>query len=259
MEIEFAVAEETDVSKVEKTLDAYVGKSLLFINTDDIKEVLKEYHYMEVLSIEKHFPNVLKLKIEERRETYYLEHGDNVYVTTADGFVLEVLSKSDYKGNTERDKITLKLKRLELEEDETFSTHDVTLEGAQVGSTISMFEDEFLSTVFELAKKVNLTDCIKELKVEKITNDTVVVARDLVITTYTGVTIRVKDADVRGEEKITRVFAEYDNASTDYKKTFDYIMVYVETVEGDTGEDGETEEVGDIVVQWSPMDNSPIK
>lgn len=243
VEIEFAVADDADVSKIEQTLEGYVGKSLLFVKAEDIEEDLKQYHYMEVSCIEKCYPNILKLKVEQRRETYFLEHDENVYVTTEDGFVLEIIDKNNWTGNTQRDKITLKIKKIDLGE-ENPTEKDVVLEGATVASTISMTNDDFLSTVFDLAKRVNLTDCIKEIKVEKIVNGTVVNAKDIVITTYTGVTVRIMDADKQGATKIDEAFKSYDNAPTDYIKTFDYILV-------------RANDAGEIVVDWSSLDNTP--
>ncbi|MBQ8427394.1 MAG: FtsQ-type POTRA domain-containing protein [Clostridia bacterium] len=243
VDAEFAVASGTDVSEVEKTLDKYLGKNLLFLKTEDIENALKEHHLFKVLNIEKQYPNVLKIKLEERRETYYLEHDEKVYVTTSEGFVLKVIDKAEYQGNTERDKITLKVKKIDIDGG-TPSERDAMLDGAQIGETISMQGDEFLSTVFKLAKKVNLTDCIKELAVEKIVNGTVVFARDIVITTYTGVKIRIMDADNKGEEKIEEAFIKYDGASTDYMKTFNYILASVAQ--------------GKAVAEWSEIDNSPL-
>ena len=241
IDVEFAVADDTDVSDVKNELEKYLGKNLMFLKTEDVFEALSDFHYMQVLSVEKSFPNVLKVSVEERREIYYLEHADKVYVTTAEGFVLKVLDANEFGGNTERDKITLKISQINLADDKE---SDVELSGNQVGSIVEIKDDAFLSTVFEMAKSVKLTDCIKELKVQKTVNGSVVAARDILITTYTGVKIRLFDADNNGLEKIERAFVEYDNSSTDYKKTFNYILTY--------------ESNGQIVVEWSPVDNSPL-
>ena len=245
IEVDFAVADDTDISAVQDTLDGYLGKNLMFLKTEELKDALKDYHYMEVLSIKKAYPNVLKIKIEERRETYYIEHGEKVYVTTAEGFVLNVIDKSEYTGNTEREKITLKIKEINLVDK---TEKDALISGNEIGNTIALSNDEFLGQVFEMAKSVHLTDCIKELKVEKAVLGTVVAAKDVVITTYTGVKIRVIKADEQGLEKIEKAFNEYDNASTDYKKTFDYILVL---------KSEEQDNKGEIIVEWSSTDNNP--
>lgn len=240
IEVDFAVSEETDTKSVQETLDKYLGKNLMFVDTEEVKSTLKDYQYMEVLSVEKKFPNVIKVKIEERRETYYLEHGENVYVTTADGFVLNVIEKSAYQGNVEWDKITLRVVDVDLS-DETKSEQDADLTGKKIGETVSIVGDEFLGQVFEMAKSVKLTDCIEEIKVERVVNGAIIGAKDVVINTRTGVKIRIMDADNLGMEKMRRAFVEYDNASTDYVKTFNYILVGISN--------------GEIVPEWSPIDN----
>ncbi len=241
IKVDFAVAEDTDTSDVQETLNEFLGKNLMFLKTSEVINALKDYHYMEVLSVEKSYPNVLKVKIEERREIYYLEHAEKVYVTTSEGFVLNSLDKSEYVSNTERDKITLKITEIDLEND---TEKDALLTGNAVGETIALSGDDFLTQVFEMAKTVQLTDCIKELKVEKAVLGTVVATRDVVITTYTGVTIRIMNADEQGLDKIKKAFIEYDNASTDYIKTFDYIHAFLSNE-------------GEILTEWSPTDNAP--
>lgn len=243
VEIEFAVGDSTDLTEVEEKLDAYLGKNLLFLKTSAVEDALKDFQYMQILSIEKQYPNVLKLKIEQRRETYFIECGDKVYVTTAEGFVLNVIDSTEYLGNTDREKITLKVKEISISQGEITET-DAKIKDGEIGKVLSLSGDDFLSTVFYLAQKVNLANCIKELKVEKIMSGNVVGARDILITTYTGVKIRIIDADVNGEEKIVQAFNEYDNAPTDYIKTFNYILV---------------SEVDDnVVVEWSAKDNTPL-
>lgn len=245
VEIDFAVDGDTDVTEIRETLESYLGKNLLFLKTDSVQEELEKYHYMEVLSIEKQYPNVLKVKVEERRETYYVEHGVNVYVTTAEGFVLNVMDKTEYQGNTERDKITLKIKDVQHVQGEEFVEQDAVVNGTAVGETLSIKDDDFLSIVFDLAKKVDLTDCIKKIKVERIGKGSVIEEKNIVINTHTGVTIKVKDAGNKGEEKIRKAFNKYEEQnSTDYQKMFDYILAY--------------ESLGETVAYWSPEGNTPI-
>ncbi len=245
VDVEFSVASDTDVCAVEQTLDKYLGKNLLFLKVSEVEDALKEHYQLKVLHVEKQYPNVLSVKLEERRETYYLEHGDNVYTLSEEGFVLNTTDKNQFNAGDDREKITLKIKTVNMNiEDATLTESDADLVGTTIGSTISLQGDEFLSTVFSLAKKVNLTDCIKELKVEKIVNGTVVVCRDVVITTYTGVKIRVMNADERGEDKIGKAFTKYDSAPTDYIKTFDYIIASVSE--------------GTVTAEWSTVDFSPF-
>ncbi len=245
VEIDYAVSNDTDISDIQQTLDEYLGKNLMFLDENDVKDSLKEFHYMEILSVEKSFPNVLRVKIEERREIYHIISSGKVYITTAEGFVLDVIDQSEYQSNTERDKITMIISEI----DPVNSTEkDAELIGTGVGETISIMDDGFLTNVCDMAKSVHLTDCIKEIKVEKIAHDTAEPAKDVLITTYTGVKIRIMDADKKGLEKIEKAFFEYDQSSTDYKKTFDYIIAKEVINNGDSV----------IDITWSPKDNTPL-
>jgi hypothetical protein len=250
--VDYSVADDTDVSNVEKTLNGYLGRNLLFLNVGEVANVLKDQHYMEVVSVQKHFPNVLSVKIEERRETYCVEDENNVYITTEKGFVLDVIDKADWTGNTDRERITLQLKNIEIpSQGEQVGETYIPLTGTNCGQTLAIENSDFLATVFELAKKVNLTDCIKEMKVEVIGKGSYIDGRDIVITTYTGVTIRIKDADEFGEEKMLKAF-EFETDGellTDYQKTTGYI--WVDDVE--VGEDA-----GQVKSYWNKADISPI-
>jgi hypothetical protein len=63
---------------------------------------------MEILSVEKSFPNVVKVNIKERREIYYFKYSDTYLVTTAEGFILRVANEEQAL-NRERDKIIINL------------------------------------------------------------------------------------------------------------------------------------------------------
>lgn len=245
VEVDYAVAEETNVAEIQQTLNGYLGKNLLFLNEEDVIDALKDFHYMKVLSVSKSFPNVLKVQLEERREIYHVTSSEKVYITTAEGFVLDCIDKAEYQGNAERDKITMVIS--EIDPTNGVEKH-ASLSGTAIAQNLSITGDEFLSQVFDMAKAVHLTNCIKEIKVERIAHESFVAGRDVLITTYTGVKIRIKNADKNGLEKIEQAFSSYDKSSTDYKKTFDYIIAIDLEINGESL----------INITWSPKDNSPL-
>lgn len=53
VEVDFAVSEDREVESIQTLLDGYNGKNLMFLNIDDVKDTLKGYHYLEVLSVDK--------------------------------------------------------------------------------------------------------------------------------------------------------------------------------------------------------------
>ena len=243
VEVEYVVAEETDTSEIQDSLNGYLGKSLVCLKTDSVYDAVKDFYYMEVVSVEKSYPNVLKVRIQERRETYYLEHNDKVYVATADGFILNIVDKDQMSNDIGRDKIALKVT---VNDSENQQISYANLLGLQRGQTVSIDGDGFLKEVFEMAKSVNLADCIKEINVETAVNGTIVVNKDVVITTHTGVKIRIMDAGVLGAEKITKVFEGYDELS-DFEKQFGYLKVGIY-------DDSVPEVGGQIFIEWDEKD-----
>ena len=72
--IDFAAQKETNSIEVQDSLNSFLGQNLLFLNLDDVNSLLNDYHYMEVVSVKKSFPNVLSVQLKERREIYYIKN-----------------------------------------------------------------------------------------------------------------------------------------------------------------------------------------
>ena len=203
VEVNYAVADTTDTREVQTILDGFLGKNLLFFNTDEVEKSLEEEHYFEVLSVEKKYPNVLSVNIKERKEIYYFEFNEKVFVTTADGFVLNSWDKSAFSGEIARDKIV-------------FDTGDVNIREMELGQIIKTDNDELMTAVFEMAKSVNLSDCIKTIKLSKTLGyENVYVAE---LDSYTGVKILIDDVLVKGSEKADKIFDAYNDELSDFEK-----------------------------------------
>ncbi|MBQ3115732.1 MAG: FtsQ-type POTRA domain-containing protein [Clostridia bacterium] len=212
VEIDFTVYKNTDVKMVQQTADSFKGKSLLFLKTDEVKEELSKFSYVEVLSVEKDYPNVLKIKVKERREVYYTEVNGKYYILDQDGFVLNCVEQ-DALGDL-REKIAL-------------SFSNVKIEKLEVGSYIKTDCDSLLKSTFKMAKCVDLTDCIKSIKI-----DSKIPLYNVAFTTYTGVEIWVVRAEDDGEAKIKKAFAVYESDISDYKKAFDTLIVSKSRIDG---------------------------
>lgn len=211
--VTFAVAENTDSQAIQNELDKNIGKNLLFLTEEEVIESLKGNHYLEVLSVDKQYPNVINVSIKERREVYLIEHGGKTYVTNEDGFVL-----SDNALPTQtRNKI-----KLELGQGVNFSQ-------IQPGSIIKTDNDELLSAVFEMAKSVRLTDCIESIKIDLQLGE--IDKYDVTFNAYTGVALCVWDVLDMGQEKVVNAFRAYDELLTDYQKNSGLIASFV-TYEG---------------------------
>lgn len=77
---------------LQEKLDAYLGKNFIFQNLDDFYAVYADDPYLNVLSVEKKFPDRIEIQVEERMETYAVarqEEGATVYyILDRDGNVL---------------------------------------------------------------------------------------------------------------------------------------------------------------------------
>lgn len=209
VQVSFAVSEDRNVEQIQSSLDSFLGDNLLFLKTEDVESVIKSIpnsQYLEIAKIEKSYPNVLKIEINERREVYYVKSGQNYYVTTADGFVLNEMLELPV--DTSRDKILLEL-------------DGVNIDSATVGDYLQTSDNSLMQTVFLMAKSVKLTDCIKKIHVFKPQFS----ESNVTFETYTGVNIIIEKVEVLGIDKVVEGFNAYDNALSDYIKTFDSIIV----------------------------------
>lgn len=204
----YAVSDDANVSELQGKLDKFLNKNIIFLSVEEVYKTLDDFHYMEIASVKKEFPNVIKVKVVERREVYYLDYGTNYLVTTADGFILRSISKNGVLDDN-RDKIILTL-------------DGVSILDATIGKVLKTDDDGLLSTVFEMAKSVNLTDCIKNIKVFSPGSE----LSDVVFGTYTGVDIVVEKAEISGVDKVVEGFKAYDEEASDYEKMFKTIMVF---------------------------------
>ena len=221
-EVNFGVLEFTNTEEVQAVADGYLGENLMFLDKEEVKASFSSYNYLEVVSVEKKFPNVLRITLKERREIYTLENNGVYYVTNEDGFVLAEKSAEEINSDN-RNVIKLSL-------------DGVNVTDMSVGSVIKTDNDELMKTVFEMAKSARLTDCIKQITVKKLASSE---PADVEFTTYTGVTICVEKAETDGVEKIAAAFDVYDNKISDYEKAFDVLYVF------------RNSQTGQIQVTWS--------
>ncbi len=212
VQINFAVSDERETTSVQDKLDRFTGKNILFLKENELAESFADNHYLEVVAIKKDYPNVIKIDIKERVEVYEIVSGETVYVTTENGLVLRNYSLSEQAPS--REKI-----RLELD--------GITVSSATLGNIIATDADDLLMKVFEMAKSVQLANCIKSVILEKAPAFNGVAT----FNTYTGVKIVVRELFDECVEKIQTAFSKYENAS-DYEKTFKKIEVF----RGQTGE-----------------------
>lgn len=202
-------------NKIRAKLDEYVGDNLLFIDTDELVDALCKDPYIDCVTIEKRFPNAVYVEIRERRPVYTVVDGESVYLLDEDGIVL---SENDLE-NVQEDYISLQLK-------------DINILEKSLGKKLVTDRDEAVFNTFNIAKEIDITDCIKVITVEyKIVQD------DVIFDTNTEVKIRIIKSTERGIEKAKRAFELYDNELSDYIKSYNEIIAY--------------EQNGEVVSGWT--------
>ena len=208
VQVDYAVSDEIKSEQIQSVLDSFLGDNLLFLKAEDVNGQLKNFTYVEVVSVKKDFPNILSVKLRERREVYYLAYSGGYLVTTENGFVLRTATQAEVSDNLSRDKIILDLNGVNILE-------------ASVGSVVKTDDDLLLSIVFNMAKSVQLTDCIKSIELFKPN----VPGANVTFYTYTGVAVEIAKVENKGVEMAEQAFKSYDSAESDYIKTFSTIKV----------------------------------
>ena len=206
--VQFSVGKNLDCNQVQSTLDANLGKSFFLLNEQEIIDSLAIYPYAEVISVAKNFPNVVEVSLKERREVYNIKVDEEVLVINETGHLLNIIPASDYQPS--RDVINLDIDTIGITQKE-------------LGKVIVTTSDQLFLTVLEMAKNVNLTDCIKEIFIDKY--DAPNELSDVEFITYTGVRICVYKAEEKGVDKILSAFDCYNKEISDYEKVSGTLMV----------------------------------
>ena len=180
VQVDYAVSKGTETMEVQTTLDEFLGDSLLFLSVDKVKEAVDSFTYFEVVSVDKQFPNVLKVSIRERKETYFVKGNDGFVVTAQDGFVLRTATEDEVEENNLRNKIKLNL-------------DGITVQDTTVGAIIKTDSDSLVKTALQIADSVELINCVESITLTKYN----VPGADLTFETYSGVSIEIAKCEVR--------------------------------------------------------------
>ena len=213
VEVSYAVSDERSVTDIQAVLDKYVGKNLLFLSEEEVKQSISGEYHLEVLSVQKRFPNVLSVSIRERKEVYYLNTGDRTLILDKAGFIV-----NSFMGTPTENSEIITL---------SFSTPTPSVKPIEVYSTLAgnnlrTDNDKVVYEVFNIAEQVGLTDCIKSIEVIDATMDNF----HVLFETRTGVEIHVYDILKDGLSKCVKGFEVYDTVASDYQKRFGEIRCF---------------------------------
>lgn len=202
--------------EIRETLEAHRGKSLLFLDTEEIRKELAAYPYFEVKKLEKSYPNGLEVELSERREMFLFESGGASYILDGDGFILA-------EGGQNEGLIRLTAKT--FAEDDEEAREDIAVISAEVGSTLSLEDGGLLSLVYQMSELADYTDTIEEIEVRYGEIGGEVLMDEVVFHMRTGVEIWVSSALDAGVDKMALALQAF-NAGTDYQKSTRYIEVH---------------------------------
>ena len=206
VDAEFSVAYGREYSAdIQKKLEGYKNKNLLFLKTEEIGGIFGDYPYLEVTELKKVYPSTLRVAVKERQEIYKLTVGEDYYVIDDAG---NVLAKNFSYGD----------KLIEL--------GGVTVLRAAVGEKLGVEETELLSAVFEMSAVGLYTNNIEGIEI-----DYGLEKSDVVFRMRTGVNVTVTKALDDGIAKMEKAMQAYD-AADDYVKSTNDILV-VKTDEGE--------------------------
>lgn len=218
---------------VVKTLRSIKGDNIATVSEDKVKNLLSEYTYFEVNSVEKRFPDKIEVSVKERRAEYYCEADGAYYVISDEGFVLE--KTNVLPSGKELVKITASSQEGNLY---TFGQQSVGGYFCNANAALDGEDDSssaITAKLFEIAQSVDVLDCVNEIVVFNAYG-----VSQIDFYTKTSVVLRVFDVFDDGVKKVSDIVDAY-NESDDFAKA-DYRITL-----GQKGEDGK------YTVIWTPF------
>ena len=208
---EFSVYGDSEAYEIQKDLEEFKGTNLILLKLTDVFAINDKYPHYEITSVEKEYPNVLKINVRKRTEVFKIVSGEQSYVLDGEGYIVNDTGETEYPRNVV-----------------PISMDDITVTDGTVGKKIATSDDELFYSVIATAQALNLNDSVKEIK---ITTGATEKMRDAIFTTYTGVDIEVWTVEDDGDAKIRKAFALYERLG-DYEKSSDKILAYKQITDG---------------------------
>jgi len=201
VEVDFTVYTDTDKTvSLQEQFNQFTGKNLIFFDTDKVEKVDVGPEF-EITSVEKSFPNVIKVKVSERKARFSFEFGGKTYVISNQGYVLREAKEGE------------NLLKINLS--------NVIANEPVLGQKLSSDHDEDLYNALMLADVEGVVDASKEMTVEYVGRT----MRSVIFLTKTDVKIRIPMAIEYGDQKTSAGFTAYFNEDRDYIKSYNEIRV----------------------------------
>lgn len=195
-----------DTVEISETLNKYNGKNLLFIKKENIVKEIEINPYFKVSSIEKGFPNILKISVEERREVFAIAYKNKEYFADYEGKILSKVKDGDFHNC-----LYVQFKNVDIE--------DVC-----IGEKIESDDIELISSSLSLINENANFGSVKKVVVEKVFDGENHI--NITFITYSSVEIVVYKTERLGKEKISTAFNLYNHENNDYRKSNNKIIVH---------------------------------
>lgn len=218
---EYSVSErQIDVTKLEEKIKEFKGKNLVFFNQEEIENVVAEFPYFEVESVEKSFPSTLSIKLKERQQVYSVKVEGKFAVLDNNGIVIDLL-ESKKEGLIE-----INLDSPSNDGQAEFFSDCIKVENCRVGSKIITNFDDYFYKSINIISSNESSDIFKEMKIY--INDTLKTF-DIVLSTKTKINIRINEVQDLGKEKLDFAINEYNNQTSDFKKSNEMYNMTIRT------------------------------
>ena len=210
-----------DVQSAQSILNKYKGKNLLFLDKQDVINSLNSQPYLQVVSVEKDYPNVLSVRVQERRETYKIDYDGKTYILDENGVALNNMGEIKQGGEV------IDLSFIAIGNNPNL-TAKIKITDITLGKKIKTTNDEAVFKTFEIAKQFDLFDSIKSVTIEDFTGGIYGVSLE----THTGVKVHIDDVLVDGQIKGQVGFEAYNDRADDYQKRFGLLITMYVEVDG---------------------------
>lgn len=101
-----------DAEDISKFLDIKKGTNLITYNSRKAESALMyEFPYIEEITVKKKFPKTLEINITENKGTLFIELGEDIFILSSNGKVLEIVDDPFYDGRIRTELIVNGVKR----------------------------------------------------------------------------------------------------------------------------------------------------
>jgi hypothetical protein len=202
--VNFSVYSDTaNTTELQEKFDKFAGDNLIFLDTKDVESVDVGSRF-EIESVKKSYPNVLDVKVVERKERFLISISSVDYIVSDQGYVLDVASGDE------------KLIRINLS--------GIVANEPTLGQKITTDHDEDFYNALTIADVEGVVDASREMTIEYVGRT----LRSVIFLTKTDVKIRIPMATEHGKDKAETGFDAYFNDSRDYIKSYNEIRVDIQ-------------------------------